>query len=90
MSDKKRISVRLNGKQYVFLRYDSGHEPGNFGNYAMPLVRRQLPQLLAMNVTQVQPMTAPVGLAYAMRYAEPDRKKTGFTVKNVSKSTRRK
>ena len=41
-----------------------------YQQYAMPIVRRMLPELLAMNVTQVQPMTGPTGLAYAMRFAE--------------------
>ena len=43
-----------------------------FQQYAMPIVRRMLPELLAMNVTQVQPMTGPTGLAYAMRFAYDD------------------
>lgn len=91
MSDKKFVSVRLtNGQVFDYLKYDDGVSIGAFGSYAMPLVRRIFPELLAKQVVGVQPMTAPVGLAYAMRYAEPDRKKTGFTVKNVSKSTRRK
>lgn len=40
-----------------------------FQNYAMPITRRMLPELLAMQCTQVQPMTSPTGLAYAMRFA---------------------
>ena len=43
-----------------------------FQQYAMPIVRRMLPELLAMNVTQVQPLTAPTGLAYAMRFMYDD------------------
>lgn len=43
-----------------------------FQNYAMPIVRRMLPELLAMNVTQVQPMTGPTGLAYAARFVYDD------------------
>lgn len=43
-----------------------------FQQYAMPIVRRMLPELLAMNVTQVQPLTGPTGLAYAMRFAYDD------------------
>lgn len=43
-----------------------------FQQYAMPIVRRILPELLAMNVTQVQPLTGPTGLAYAMRFAYDD------------------
>jgi hypothetical protein len=43
-----------------------------YQQYAMPIVRRMLPELLAMNVTQVQPMTGPTGLAYAMRFMYDD------------------
>ena len=90
MSDKKFVSVRLtNGQVFDYLKYDDGVSIGAFGSYAMPLVRSVFPELLAKQVVSVQPLTNPVGLAYAMRYAS-DRKKTGFTVKNVSKSTRRK
>lgn len=39
-----------------------------YQNYAMPLVRRMFPELLAMNVTSVQPLTQPYGLAFAMRF----------------------
>ena len=39
-----------------------------YQNYAMPLVRRMFPELLAMNVTSVQPLTQPFGLAYALRF----------------------
>ena len=39
-----------------------------YQNYAMPLVRRMFPELLAMNVTSVQPMTQPYGLAFALRF----------------------
>lgn len=34
----------------------------------MPLLRRTFPQLLAHNLVGVQPMSGPVGLAFAMRY----------------------
>lgn len=43
-----------------------------FQQYALPIVRRMLPELLATNVTQVQPLTGPTGLAYAMRFAYDD------------------
>jgi len=39
-----------------------------YQNYAMPLVRRMFPELLAMNVASVQPLTQPYGLAFAMRF----------------------
>lgn len=43
----------------------------------MPLLRRAFPQLLAHNLVGVQPMSGPVGLAFAMRY-KYDRAGKGF------------
>lgn len=40
----------------------------SYQNYALPLVRRMFPELLAMNVTSVQPLTQPMGLAFALRF----------------------
>lgn len=42
---------------------------GDFSNFAMPLTRRVFPELLAMNVTSVQPLSQPMGLRYASRWA---------------------
>lgn len=42
---------------------------GDFSNFSMPLTRRVFPELLAMNVTSVQPLSQPMGLSYAMRFA---------------------
>lgn len=44
----------------------------NYQNYALPLVRRMFPELLAMNVTSVQPLTQPMGLAFALRFRYDD------------------
>jgi len=43
-----------------------------YQNYALPLVRRMFPELLAMNVTSVQPMTQPYGLAFSLRFRYDD------------------
>jgi hypothetical protein len=40
-----------------------------YSQYAMPLARRSFPQLFAHNVVGVQPMTEPMGLTHALRYA---------------------
>jgi len=37
------------------------------GNFALPLIRQTFPSLFANKVVSVQPMSTPVGLAYAMR-----------------------
>ena len=44
--------------------------PGDASFYkiAIPMVRRTFPNLLAHDVVGVQPMTGPVGLAFALRY----------------------
>jgi hypothetical protein len=40
----------------------------DFYKIAIPMVRRTFPNLLAHEVVGVQPLTAPVGLAFALRY----------------------
>jgi len=44
--------------------------PGDadFYKIAIPMVRRTFPELIAHEVVGVQPLTAPVGLAFALRY----------------------
>jgi hypothetical protein len=59
-------------KGYLPESQNVSSDMATFQQYAMPIVRRMLPELLAMNVTQVQPMTGPTGLAYAMRFAYDD------------------
>ena len=39
-----------------------------FANIASPLIRRIHPQLFSQNIVAVQPMTRPIGLAFAMRF----------------------
>jgi hypothetical protein len=79
MSDRKAVVVSLVwGKKRSYLKRSDNYSA--FGNYAMPLVRRMFPELLATKVVGVQPMTAPMGLAYN----EPDRRKKGFEVRCVS------
>lgn len=41
---------------------------GDFWNIAIPMVRRTFPELIAHEIVGVQPMTGPVGLAFALRY----------------------
>jgi len=41
---------------------------GYFHKVAIPMVRRTFPNLIAHEVVGVQPMTGPVGLAFAMRF----------------------
>ena len=43
-------------------------ENGFFSQVAIPMVRRTFPELIAHEIVGVQPMNAPVGLAFAMRF----------------------
>ncbi len=40
----------------------------DFYKIAIPMVRRTFPELIAHDIVGVQPMTAPVGIAFALRY----------------------
>lgn len=44
----------------------------------IPLVRRIFPELLANQLVGVQPMTGPVGIAYAMRYRDESNNELGY------------
>lgn len=41
---------------------------GVFQQIAVPMVRRTFPELIAHDIVGVQPMTGPVGIAFALRY----------------------
>jgi hypothetical protein len=41
---------------------------GEFHKIAIPMVRRTFPELIAHEIVGVQPMTGPVGLAFALRF----------------------
>jgi len=41
---------------------------GEFHKIAIPMVRRTFPELIAHDIVGVQPMTGPVGLAFALRF----------------------
>jgi len=43
-------------------------ESGDFHKIAVPMVRRTFPELIAHEIVGVQPMTGPVGLAFALRF----------------------
>lgn len=53
--------------------YDTGYSDGsvgdaNFHRIAIPMVKRTFPELIAHEIVGVQPMTGPVGLAFALRF----------------------
>jgi hypothetical protein len=41
---------------------------GDFSKIMIPMIRRVYPELLIKEIVGVQPMSGPVGLAFAMRY----------------------
>lgn len=59
---------------------------GMFHKIAVPMVRRTFPELVAHDLVGVQPMTGPVGLAFAIRFrpgqdyggADPDQTELGY------------
>jgi hypothetical protein len=52
----------------MFNRSGSYATNGDFYQIAIPMVRRTFPELVAHELVGVQPMTAPVGLAFALRF----------------------
>lgn len=57
-----------NTTQYTFNR-DAGYTgSGDFHKIAVPMVRRTFPELIAHDLVGVQPMTGPVGIAFALRF----------------------
>ena len=50
------------------LRGSGYSDSGYFQQLAIPMVRRTFPELIAHDVVGVQPLTGPVGLAFALRY----------------------
>jgi len=48
---------------------DAGYQAsGDFHKIAIPMVRRTFPELIAHDLVGVQPMTGPVGIAFALRF----------------------
>ena len=52
----------------TFNRGGSYSTNGDFYNIAVPMVRRTFPELVAHDLVGVQPMNAPVGLAFGLRF----------------------
>jgi len=59
---------------------------GEFHKIAIPMVRRTFPELIAHEVVGVQPLTAPVGLAFALRF-KADQEYDGATGTEVGHNT---
>jgi hypothetical protein len=47
---------------------------GDFSKIMIPMIRRVYPELLIEEIVGVQPMSGPVGLAFAMNYVYTEKK----------------
>ena len=59
--------AKLN-KGYMYESAQVTSDVAVYQQYALPLIRRQFPELLAMNVVSVIPTTTPQGIYFALRY----------------------
>jgi len=59
---------------------------GEFHKIAIPMVRRTFPELIAHDIVGVQPLTGPVGLAFALRF-KADQQYAGGTDTEVGYNT---
>lgn len=59
--------TKLN-KGYLYESAQVTSDVAVYQQYALPLIRRQFPELLAMNVVSVIPTTTPQGIYFALRY----------------------
>jgi hypothetical protein len=68
-NEYKYLSEAGNYTQTGLSRNDVGYSGnGDFHQIAVPMVRRTFPELVAHEIVGVQPMTGPVGLAFALRF----------------------
>ena len=67
--------------QSSFQRAGGYSGDGMFHKLAVPMVRRTFPELIAHDIVGVQPMTGPIGLAFALRF------KAGVTGHQYNSST---
>lgn len=66
---------------------DGGYpQSGEFHKIAIPMIRRTFPELIAHDVVGVQPLTGPVGLAFALRFVA-DQTYSGSTGTEVGYNT---
>jgi hypothetical protein len=73
-------------KALGYTLYIKSYQLPLFKPIALALVRRTFPELFANKITGIQPMAAPVGLAYALRHVYNDDdvlNDKGFRVDNL-------
>lgn len=67
-SSSTASSVRPEGGGNFYNTGGDYQNSGEFHKIAIPMVRRTFPELIAHDIVGVQPMTGPVGLAFALRF----------------------
>lgn len=71
MLENTAYMIKEAGESNAYSQYGGnaqGDMGGDFKKLAIPLLRRVMPGLIANDLVGVQPMTSPVGLAFAMRF----------------------
>ena len=69
MLENEQNYLKETGNYSEIGRGNSGYATsGDFHQIAIPMVRRTFPELIAHQIVGVQPMTGPVGLAFALRF----------------------
>jgi len=80
---KEQLAILLeNEEKYIQESASRAEDMAQFTPILVPAVRRIFPKLLAHEVVGVQPMNAPTGYAYALRYAYAG--KSGDNIKGVT------
>ena len=69
LENENKYLSEAGGYTQTGLSRDAGYATsGDFHQIAIPMVRRTFPELIAHDIVGVQPMTGPVGLAFALRF----------------------
>jgi hypothetical protein len=69
LENQKNYLMEAGNYSVTGRQLDAGYAgSGDFHQIAIPMVRRTFPELLAHDIVGVQPMTGPVGLAFALRF----------------------
>lgn len=87
VSSKESMAQLLeNEEQYIMKEASQAADMAQYTPILVPAIRRIFPNLLANEIVGVQPMNAPTGYAYALRYAY-DAGQTGSQTMTSSRGT---
>ena len=68
LENELKYLTEASGVEQTLDRSGSYSTNGDFYQIAIPMVRRTFPELIAHDIVGVQPLTGPVGLAFALRF----------------------